>query len=114
MWDLHGVAQQKNTKSNILEVGLEDFDSSYDETTRSIFTHFLGSGDSRIDDLVEMATAHDLNRKSPERLEGNFHVSNSTEESEVNAEVRKLLKAGDGCMQQGKRWGTLMGYDAQF
>merc|ERR1711976_494631 len=56
---------QENRLTNILEVSLEDFEKDYDHTTRSIFVHFLGKNDSRVDRLVEITRYFDIARFPP-------------------------------------------------
>merc|ERR1719433_64319 len=103
---------QQLKPEQILIVGLEDFEKDYDNTTRSIFEHFLGSGDSRIDDLVTTAKSHDLGRMPPEQVNTNRHVSSERDKAAVAAEMGKQFYAGDSCMAKVAQLDKLLGYSS--
>mmetsp|Transcript_15168 Transcript_15168/g.31751 ORF Transcript_15168/g.31751 Transcript_15168/m.31751 type:complete len:90 (+) Transcript_15168:478-747(+) len=85
--------------------------SNYDETTHAMFKHFLGSNDSRIDQLVAAAQAHDLNRMSEREIDQMLHVSDKREKAEALEEVKKLYQAGAPCITRVMEMDKLLGYD---
>lgn len=103
---------QQRKPEQVLIVRLEDFEKDYDNTTRSIFEHFLGSGDSRIDDLVTTAKSHDLGRMPPEQVNTKRHVSSERDKAAVAAEMGKQFYAGDSCMAKVAQLDKLLGYSS--
>jgi len=105
----HQLIQDKGL-TNVIEVSLEDFEQSYDNTTRSIFEHFLGSGHPSIDTLVTKARRFDLNRMSYAKVDDTAHVSDDSEEHQVFLEMQTQLEMGDPCMLKLMQDDERMGY----
>jgi hypothetical protein len=111
---LHEWIQNNNQFSNVLQVSLEDFENNYDSTTRSVFEHFLGSSDPRVDNLVELARKDDLKRQDPTRLAKSKHVASASLEADAAIEVEKQLQAGDPCVKGVVEMDELLGYSPPF
>jgi hypothetical protein len=60
--------------ADILELKFEDFMSRYDETVRSMFA-FLGFSGGEMEAALEMASRHDINRKTNRELAQIKHVT---------------------------------------
>jgi len=109
MLEVHEMIQD-NKLDNILEVRFEDFEANYDNTTRSIFEHLLGSDHPSIDKLVKKASHHDISRMEKDAVASNEHISGRTEKAEVEMEMTRLLENGDSCIKKLGEADTLMGY----
>mmetsp|Transcript_127517 Transcript_127517/g.285280 ORF Transcript_127517/g.285280 Transcript_127517/m.285280 type:complete len:320 (-) Transcript_127517:110-1069(-) len=102
--------------SDVLEVSLEEIESNYDGVMRSIYQHFLGENDSRIDALLTRAKDHDLNRinvssaNTDEYVRG--HVSGQEETAAIEKEIEILLNAQkpNPCLEWVMQMDERMGY----
>lgn len=109
MLSVHKFVLDKGLK-NILEVRFEDITTSYDNTTRSIFEHFLGSGNPAIEDLVTQASAFDIHRMPEDDVGSNRHISSNNDEEQAAMELRRMYEAGDTCAVKLLDADKLMGY----
>merc|ERR1719436_428053 len=105
--------QQKGLK-NILNIEFDRVVENYDNATRAIFEHFLGSNDPRVDPLVKAAIKHDIGRWSEAERAAHGHVSNSSEKALVLSEMKRLFQAGDPCMQSLVQADMRLGYGSPF
>jgi len=99
---------QDNKLDNILEVRFENFVTNYDNTTRSIFEHLVGSDHPSIDEYVKKASQHDVNRM--DHVDRNPHVSGRTEKEDIEMEMTRLLENGNSCIKKLDEADRLMGY----
>ena len=75
-WTIESMKAWNYNLDNILELKYEQLMNSYDNAFHSIFDHF-GFSRSEIDAGMDVASKHDLRRKSAKELEKMNHVSSS-------------------------------------
>jgi len=73
LWTIESMKQWQGDKGRILELRFEDLMDRYDETFRRIFAH-LGFRGSELELCMEIASRHDLGRKSEREIEEIAHV----------------------------------------
>jgi len=85
---------------NILTVQEENFTSGdpgiFDSMTRQIFSHLLGPGDGRIDELVEKSISADLNRGS--QTDSTGHVSDPEAKKQAQAVMEEMKASADSAI----------------
>jgi len=113
MIELHQMIQDNNL-DNIVEVRLEDFETNYDNTTRSIFETLLGSDHPSIDKLVKKVRAHDINRWNQTVVDNNPHISSESDEATAKMEMTRMLEDGNSCIKKLPELDTLMGYTEPY
>lgn len=109
MLEVHQMIQDKKL-DNILEVRFEDFAAKYDNTTRAIFEHLLGSDNPLIDELVKKARQHDVNRMDQSLVAAMSHISKKTDKAQVAVEMTRLHASGNSCIKRLEEADKLMGY----
>lgn len=109
MVDVHEYVQSHSLE-NIFEVHFEDFEEAYDNTTRSIFSHFLGSGAPSVDQLVNASVQYDRRRMPDSMVNNDRHISNETLKAQVKAEMQQQYAAGNSCQKRFWEWDKKLGY----
>jgi hypothetical protein len=107
------IAGNTLNSGSFLEVKSEDVQNNWNKTMRSIFEHFLGNNDNRVETLVASSGTHDISRMSQEELEQPrivAHISSTSEEAEAYTEMLHLRDDGDLCMRALFESDERMGY----
>jgi len=112
---VHEYITTEHKASNVLELSYEALMSDFDDTTRSIYQHYLGSSHPKVEQLVTMARKDDLTHMSPEEFQKmalwqRKHVSDKGIKVAVKDVMRQLLEANDPCMLRLKELNERMGY----
>lgn len=106
--DIHEHVDDKH----VLEVRLEQLDEDYDNTTQSIWGHFLGSNHAQTTEFVRKASKWDLARMTDSEVPDK--ISSERDKAEAKVEVQNLFKAGSPCIMQMMRMEAHMGYSPGF
>jgi len=94
---------------NSLVVGLEEFDTDYEATTRKIFEWMLGSNHSKISELVEKASEYDTSQWTA----GDDVSDHLSDKSKTNETLDLFLELhSESIIQKVLNFDQKLGYDA--